>query len=262
MLLCHFNRACHLDKLGVYMDPAAHRIHDAMQTVALLRQHRAADPKLNAACLEVKRFQAQRFRATYADLLQSTRYQSAANFFNDELYGDHDYTQRDQQFARIANTIARIFPATVVETAASLAEVHAMTEKLDDLVARQWLATLQGSPARRYISCWRVVADRSARLRQLEVVLHLGQQLDRLTRTRGLRTLLRMMRAPAHAGGLNALQNFLETGFDAFAKMGGATEFLNLIESREAHWIALLFDEDAVACETQLNQLLAQTPAH
>ncbi|HYW56284.1 MAG TPA: hypothetical protein VE934_04950 [Polaromonas sp.] len=244
------------------MDLPAQRIRDAMQAVSLLRQIRASSPQLDAACLDVKRFQAQRFRATYADLLHSPRYQGAAHFFLSELYGDHDYAQRDQQFARIANTIARLFPAAVVETAASLAEVHALTERLDDLVARQWLMSPHLDLSARYISCWRAVGDRSARAQQLQVVLHLGQQLDRLTKTRGLRMLLRMMRAPAQAGGLSALQNFLEAGFDAFAEMRGASQFLSLIESRESIWIASLFDDQAVACETRLNQLLAEARSH
>ena len=71
----------------------------------------------------------------------------------------------------------------------------------------------------RYIRCWRRVGDVAARKRQLEVVLHLGQELDRLTRMFGLRTLLKMMRGPAAAAGLNSLQHFLESGFDASADM-------------------------------------------
>jgi hypothetical protein len=244
------------------MDSAANRIREAMQAVSLLRQSRASDPQLNAACLEIKRFQAQRFKATYADLLHSPRYQRAAHFFLHELYGDQDYAQRDQQFARIANTIAKLFPAAVVETAAALAEVHALTETLDDLMARQWLLAPATSVAGRYIACWRAVADPAARRRQLQVVLHLGRELDRLTRMRGLRSLLRMMRAPAAAAGLSSLQNFLETGFDAFAGMQGAAEFLGTVETRESAWMSTLFDNEVVACETQLLQLLASAPPH
>ncbi len=257
-----FNRALHLDKLGVYMDPAANRIREAMQSVSLLRQSRTANPALHAACLEVKRFQAQRFQATYADLLASQRYQGAAHFFLSELYGDKDYAQRDQQFARIANTIARLFPAAVVETAAALAEVHALTEQLDDRMAQQWRLTSASSTAARYIQCWRAVADMPARSRQLQVVLNLGQELDHLTRMRGLRSLLRMMRAPAAAAGLSALQNFLESGFDAFADMKGASEFLAMVEDRESAWMASLFDDDTVACETRLLQLFAGARPH
>jgi hypothetical protein len=239
------------------MDPAASRIREAMQAVSLLRAGRAHQSAIEQACLEIKRFQALRFRATYADLLHHPRYRGAATFFLRELYGEQDYAQRDQQFARIAATIARLFPQAVVETAASLAEVHALTEQLDDNMAREWLAASAPTLPARYIRCWRMVNDRPARLRQLEVVLHLGRELDRLTRTRGLRSLLKMMRAPAAAAGLSSLQGFLEAGFDAFAEMKGAAEFLGLIESRESLWINSLFDDDAVTCETKLLQLLA-----
>lgn len=246
------------------MDASAQQIHHALQTVAQLRQQHAADPPLARASAEVKRFQARRFQATYLDLLHSPRYKIAATFFLQELYSDKDYAERDQQFARIASTIAKLFPQPVVSTAAALAEVHALTEKLDDLMAREWLADTAAIPESgdcgRYIRCWRRVGDVAARTRQLEVVLHLGDELNRLTRTFGLRTLLKMMRGPAAAAGLNSLQHFLETGFDAFANMRGADEFLRLIKDRETAWIHTLFADDAVTCETRLSHLLAAGP--
>jgi hypothetical protein len=244
------------------MDPAAARIREAMQAVALQRQSRLANPELHAACLEIKRFQAQRFTATYADLLDSQRYQQAAHFFLNELYGDKDYAQRDQQFSRIANTIARLFPKAVLETAAALAEVHALTEALDDRMAQHWLLDAAGSTAARYLRCWRAVGEIAARQQQLQVVLHLGRELNRLTHRRGLRSLLKMMRGPAAAAGLSALQDFLEAGFDAFARMDGAAEFLKEVETRESALINSLFNNDAVACETFLLQLLARTSPH
>ena len=178
------------------------------------------------------------------------------------MYGDKDYAKRDQQFSRIANTIASLFPAAVVETAAALAEVHALTEKLDDRMARQWpVAPAPDLPAR-YIQCWRNVADRAARRQQLQMVLHLGRELDRLARMRGLRSLLKMMRAPAAAAGLRSLQNFLDAGFEAFAEMKGVGEFLSMIQTRESAWIEALFDEEAVTCATKLSQLLAGAQSH
>ena len=48
--------------------------------------------------------------------------------FLDELYGDWDYERRNQQFARISNTIARLFQVAVADAVATLDEVHASTE--------------------------------------------------------------------------------------------------------------------------------------
>lgn len=242
------------------MNASADQIHRALETVARLRQQRIGQPALTVANSAIKRFQALRFQATYPDLLQSPRYQTAARFFLHELYSDKDYAERDQQFARIANTIAKLFPQVVVNTAAALAEVHALTERLDEAMAHAYLALQPSKPelcdAASYIACWRQVADPAARHQQLQVVLALGEALDNLTRKPGLRTLLKMMRGPATAGGLGSLQKFLESGFDAFQTMRGADEFLKLIALREGEWIKRLFEEESVACETKLNALL------
>ena len=241
------------------MNASAEQIHRSLEAVARFREMRKGNAPLLAANSAIKRFQAQRFQATYPDLLRSPRYQTAARFFLLELYGDKDYSERDQQFARIANTIAKLFPQSVVNTAAAMAEVHALTEQLDDAMARCYLALQSGNDfenaqitAAQYIECWRQVADKAARHRQLDVVLALGRSLDSLTGKPGLRTLLRMMRGPASTAGLGSLQKFLESGFDAFQTMRGADEFLKLITLRETEWIARLFDEDAVACEAKL----------
>jgi hypothetical protein len=242
------------------MNASADQIHTALQKVADLRRARASDSVLTRASLDLRRFQADRFRATYADLLQSERYSAAAKFFLGELYGEKDYSQRDRQFDRIAGTIARIFPKPVISTAAALAEVHALTEGLDDRMARQWmlpspLKQLESDHAR-YVRCWHEVGDQAARARQLDVVSELGHSLNRLTRMPGLRTMLRMMRRPAAAAGLESLQLFLEAGFDAFSHMRGADEFLMIIREREVSWMAALFGVDRVGCEIKLAALM------
>ena len=243
---------------------AAKKIREAVAAVALLRQAGQAMPVLGTAVAEVKRLQARRFAATYADLLADQDYAAATRFFLEELYSDKDYADRDLQFARIAGTIEKLFPAQVVETAVALAQLHAMTEGLDQQLAQAWLAPVHtGLPAGlRYVASWRVMGRRADREAQLAVVLGIGVQMARLTRTPGVKMMLRMMRGPAKAAGIASLQRFLETGFDTFAAMvkrpRGAQEFLGLIEVREAALIARLFDEELVACGTALEHTLGQ----
>ena len=244
------------------MTASAEQIHQSLEAVARLRQLRATNPPLAAAATAVKRFQAQRFEATYPDLLTNPRYCPAAGFFLYEIYSDKDYAERDQQFARIANSIAKLFPQSVVHTAAAMADVHALTEQLDDAMARAYLALpkgVGGHPgqinAAQYVTCWRQVCEPPDRQRQLDLVLALGQSLDSLTRKPGLRTLLKLMRGPAMAAGLSSLQRFLEAGFDAFQTMRGADEFLKLIAEREGSWITRLFEDDAEQCATTLTAL-------
>ena len=243
---------------------AARQIRDAVTSVAQLRQAGLATPALGAAVAQVKQLQSRRFAGTYADLLAGTEYAAAARFFLEELYSDKDYAERDMQFARIAGTIEKLFPAQVVETAVGLAELHAKTEALDQQLAQAWLAPQAAllAPGLRYATAWRAVGRQPDREDQLRVVLRIGAQMARLTRTPGLRMMLRMMRAPAAAAGMASLQRFLESGFDTFGEMarkpGGAERFLEIVRERESALIAALFEDELVACGTRLEPTLGQ----
>ena len=241
---------------------AAQKIRQAVTEVALLRRDGLATPALGQAVLDIKRLQARRFAGSYADLLASSAYATAARFFLDELYSDKDYAERDAQFARIAGAVEKFFPADVAATAVALAQLHSLTESLDHAMGVQWLEETEGTEAERYVHVWRAVARRPERERQLTTVMAIGEEMARLTRLPGLRFMLKMMRGPAAAAGLVSLQRFLEAGFDTFSAMarrpGGAEVFLSTIRGREEALIAMLFDAELVACETELAGILGE----
>jgi len=199
--------------------------------VEAARAQRHGDAVLAAAVAAVKGFQHARFEATYADLLANPRYTRAARFFLEDLYGPGDFTQRDAQFARVVPALVRLFPAELVGTVLQLAQLHALSERLDSaMAAAVGEAPLDG---RSYGFAWRMVGESEARRRQIDLMLAVGTALDRYTRSTLLRHTLRLMRGPAQAAGLGALQSFLESGFDTFKGMGGAGGFLATIEQRE-----------------------------
>ena len=241
---------------------AAEKIRAAVAQVSVLRRGFASQPALGAAVMEVKRLQGVRFAGTYSDLLAGGTYAAAAGFFLHELYSDKDYEERDGQFARIAGAIERLFPADVAATAVALAQLHALTEQLDHAMGEAWISTGERPQAERYVLAWRAVGRRADRESQLRTVLAIGDEMARLTRLPGLRLMLKMMRGPAAAAGLSSLQRFLESGFDTFAAMaktrGGAETFLATIRQREMALIAMLFDDELVACETRLASILGQ----
>lgn len=234
------------------------QIRTHLERVDRLREQ-ANSEGMSTAVHQVKQLQARRFRATYADFLHDPRFASATFFFLDELYGEHNFVQRDEQFGRIAGAIERVFPDAVAQLAIDLAETHALTETLDHTLASHWLG-LEGncSYSARYVRSWRLTGERAQRERQLAVVQHMGHELQRLTRMRSLLIALKLMRGPAQAAGLSALQRFLERGFAAFAMLGDAREFLATILERERRWIDALFDDELAVCEKALNQELTR----
>jgi hypothetical protein len=169
----------------------------------------------------------------------------------------------------------------LVNTVAELAELHALSETLDDAMARQ-LAGMADSativdtaevatqpnaagpegaaPASRsasaspspppaapqvtasaYIRAWQAVGEPQARERQITLTVELMVALERHTRHRVLRMGLRAMRGAAQAAGLGALQHFLESGFDTFGGMGDTRPFQALVAERERALAAALF---------------------
>lgn len=242
---------------------AARHIREAMAAVSQLRDEGAADPSLHDAVGQIKRLQSRRFAGTYSDLLGGGPYAAASRFFLEELYSDKDYAERDAQFSRIAGAIEKLFPAQVAQTAVALAQLHALTEVLDHALAKAWLAQPQELPAGpRYVAAWRALGRQPDRERQLDVVMDIGAQMANLTRTPGLRLMLKMMRGPAAAAGLGSLQRFLESGFDTFAAMArrprGVEQFLEMVRGREHHLISQWFDGELTTVGAELSQTLGQ----
>ena len=243
------------------MPDIASRILQSLAAVDVERRQRAGTPTLAGDVAALKAYQQRRFARTHASLLAHPRYGRAANFFLNELYGPQDFTQRDAQFSRIVPALVRLFPADTVATVESLAAVHALSERLDTAMA----VHLAGeAPSRAsYVRAWQATGEPAARARQIELVMSVGQALDRHTRSFMLRASLKAMRGPARAAGMGALQTFLESGFDAFGAMGGAKEFLAAIHARETALAERLFEPAAVAAATGFvapDDVLSQLP--
>jgi len=232
------------------MNAQGHSILSHLESVVEQRRLRAADPALRHRVHEVKQFQQARFRHSYADLLSQPRYSRAARFFLEELYGPGDFAHRDGQFARVVPGLVRLFPREIVGTVAELGELHALSEALDTAMGQALVSPKLDATG--YCDAWRAVGRASDRERQITLMLGVGSDLDRYTHRAMLRHSLRLMRGPASAAGLGALQRFLESGFDTFREMRGAEYFLNTIAQRERALADLLFASDPVSARAAL----------
>lgn len=223
------------------MNPKAEAIIELLNQVTLERRRRESVPRLHAMVAAIKRYQQQRFKHTYRDLLKSERYGAATRFFLDDLYGPRDFSQRDSQFVRVVPALVRLFPSEIVHTVETLARLHALSEQLDSEMGLH--VDSNEFAAASYVSAWQATARRADRYLQIELTIAVGAALDRYTRRPVLRHSLKLMRGPAKAAGLGELQRFLESGFDTFKEMQGAKDFLGIIRTRERTLADALFDQ-------------------
>jgi hypothetical protein len=241
------------------MSNAASLITTHLKSVEVERLRRRNEAELVDKVATVKAFQQKRFALTYADLIDSQRYGLASRFFLKELYGPADFSERDAQFSRVVPALVRLFPREIVETVATLVELHALSEQLDTSVATKLaVPRLDGLS---YARAWQGATGAAEREQQISLTLEVIDRLDGLTRKPLLRSTLRMMRPAARAAGLVELQNFLESGFDAFAAMKGTEAFKYLIATRERSLANSLFETNLDTGEVRsLRALLDQLP--
>lgn len=242
-------------QLQTRMSATAEAILANLRTVADERALRAIKPGLAEKVAALKEFQQRRFSHTYADLLASARYRAAARFFLDELYGPEDFTHRDNQFARVVPALVRLFPSEVVQTVATLARLHALSETLDTTMADHLNDT--SVEPEQYIRAWQATGRSNERDAQIALTLDVAARLDHFTRKPLLRNSLRLMRGPARAAGLAELQQFLESGLDTFRAMRGSQEFTSIVESRERALALVLFATGSRQSEAALAALPA-----
>ena len=205
---------------------------DALARAQALHADRVRDPGLADALDRLAQWQARRLAATYADLAAQPRYAEAIEFFQTDLYGSADYARRDADVARVVPIMVAMLPERVIATIADAMNLNVLSHELD----RKVLALLP-QPDRytvaEYCEAYRGAGEFAARERQIVTIGSIGAALDVFVRKPLIRTALSMMRTPSRMAGFGVLHDFLERGFNAFHRMGGADEFLATIAARE-----------------------------
>lgn len=230
-----------LDPAALDRLPAPARLQRCAAEVARLRAMGAADPARAARIGALKRWQAARLARTHADLLADPGHASGARFFLEELYGSHDFSQRDAELAKVLPMLSRLLPAGALATLADAVELDALSERLDQAMAD---ALGESDTARidaaRYADAFRRVGARSDRERQIVLVERAGMSLRRLVRHPLLGRLLSAMESPARLAGLAQMHQFLLRGHAAFRNLDDADAFVSTIVARERALIATI----------------------
>jgi hypothetical protein len=197
---------------------------------------------------EVRRWQAERLERSFRHFLDDPRRRPAARFFLTDVYGDHDFSRRDADIARVLPMMQRLLPGPLLETVADGIELGALTHAFDLRMAAALEALAPGRSRldeALYARAYREVGLPRLRGRQIELVHAVGSGLTGALRQPGIATLLRLSRIPARAMGLAQLQEFLERGVEAFRRLADAPAFLEGIERSERSLSSRLFAGDA-----------------
>jgi hypothetical protein len=220
------------------------RLLEQLDLAARLRESAADEPDAEAGRQCLRAWQAQRLTRTHADLLANPRFRETALFFLTDLYGPEDLSRHESDVRRILPIMTRVLPVAGLETVADAVELNTLSETLDAAMVSALGSEVARLDEAAYGLAYRAVGRRPERERQIDLIEHLGRSLDHLTQQPFVGKALSMMRKPAKLAGLGELQHFLERGYTAFRKMGGADEFLQIVMSKERALLEALFAGD------------------
>jgi hypothetical protein len=191
----------------------------------------------------VQNWQCQRLLLSHQEMYQQKRFKPAVEFFVKELYGPKDFSQRDQDIARVVPKMAKLLPEKALASLASALHLNALSFELDFAIARK----LQGITIDResYAQAYRDCNNQVLRQQQISYIKTLGGDLTDLVKMRGISTLLTLSRKPAKLAGLLSLHEFLEQGFKAFKNLGEVSDFVDPVVEFEQALLIQLFDRSA-----------------
>ncbi|RZA17885.1 MAG: hypothetical protein EOP93_12480, partial [Lysobacteraceae bacterium] len=125
-------------------------------------------------------WQAQRLERSFAAFLQDPVRRPAAHFFLTDVYGDHDFSRRDADIARVIPMMQKLLPAALLQTVADGIELGALTHAFDLRMAE----ALQALAGRRrsidtdlYARAYRQVGHARLRARQIALIGRVGEGL-------------------------------------------------------------------------------------
>lgn len=225
------------------MSAAVRRLHATLaRNNELAGQLEAADFPMPAFSV-LQDWQRQRLKNSFADLAADPRYRAANDFFLTELYGGLNFRDRDREVERVMPVMSRTMPDSMQETMAEALELQALSLEFDigmaHIMASRDCNKLE---VRTYGEIYRSLGRHEERVLQIEMIRHLGMELDRYVRKPLVLWLVRMLRGPALAAGFGALQTFLENGLSAFSRMESAEEYISVIVERESRSMQRLFE--------------------
>jgi hypothetical protein len=231
-------------------DSGARRLAEQLERSRRARLRQYDDKGMRPECRILAAWQARRLQHTYGDFLAMPRYRKAVEFFLSDLYGDKDYSARDEGVERVYPVMSRVMPGPALLTISIGIELHAISQELDlEMVDVLWgeMGITDGLDAEHYAEAYRRCGNLEARQRQISIVREVGESLDSVVFKPFIFNAVRLGRAPAKMAGLLALHDFIERGFVAFRAMKGSREFIEAVVSRETTIMESILAREPVA---------------
>lgn len=170
----------------------------------------------------------------YAEFRVRPEEDAAVRFVVSDLAGS-GISARDRDLGRVVPLMIALLPEKALDALARAMELNARVLAINLAVARDFLGpdSLEcGISEAEYCTAFRQVTTLDECIELTELAYRIGLTLRKVVRIPMIGITLRAMRAPAHAAGFGALQDFLETGYRRFRGLKDVGPLLRQVADR------------------------------
>jgi hypothetical protein len=215
-----------------------------------VRQQAVMPTGLDPLLARLREWQSQRLRRTYSDLLASSQYALAGRFLLEDIYAVRDFSQRDHDFERLHELLARFLPPHMLRTLKGAIQLNRMTHQLDRQLLcalTEELGVLETITPEAYAQGYRICDNYAERRQQIELTAALLEEVIAGARFPLTGVTLRLARRPAYSAGWQELFGFLARGYAAAQPVRDLRYFVNTIRQREMEILDDIFAGDIVS---------------
>jgi hypothetical protein len=194
--------------------------------------HQSAIVPLKA---ELQAFQIELLTADYTDFTSQPRYKTLLHFFFSALYAPQDFSLRNESFRTLHDWLVNLIGRDPVRVLAQSIELNDLTESLDDdvVIALRTLGVSGAITVDDWERAYRLVGRRADRIRQVEMLVHIGKVLDQVAAVPLVDVQLRAVRPALTLLGWEHVVDFLVQGYKAIRMARPIDQALHAIHQRE-----------------------------
>lgn len=185
--------------------------------------------------VELQAFQIELLTADYTDYTSQPRYKALLHFFFSALYAPHDFSLRNESFRTLHDWLLNLIGHDPVRVLAQAIELNDLTESLDDdvVIALRALGVTGAITVDDWERAYRLVGRRLDRIRQVEMLVGIGNVLDTVAAVPFVDVQLRAVRPAVALLGWEHVIDFLVQGYKAIRAARPIDQALHAIHQRE-----------------------------
>ena len=190
---------------------------------------------IEEALIEIRRYQTERLKATYADFSEKPEYTHLVTFFFTQIYGTQDFGFRNESIKTLHQRLKGVLKGEIIEAVGKVIELNDLTEMLDRQMAEAWLSRGGQPPLNdaSYRDIYRSLNNYRHRVRQIELLVDATAAIHRISRSWWVGMSLKAVHTAAHLAGYGKIMDSLEAGYAAFHNIRDIKPFLEAVKSRE-----------------------------